>query len=484
MTRTLCLLLLGAAVLLAFSARLAGPSAMHRFDQPRTVAYTADIARHGRWLLPRDMEGNPSTKPPLVNWAAAPLLRLGFWHEPAVKFPMLLASLVTVALCFYAGRFFTRGLPGVDAQNSVVLGAVTALAWIGNPANINMIYHARPDPVLVAFLTGAWLSGTRLLADNNRRRDLALIFWLCLGLGALTKGPPALVPLVYVVLAARLLHGRWSILRRLHASWGAPLALGLFLAWLVPLAFFHPDHLRDTLFRGQILAPLFGLGKTFGNPDITSAGPLTILLDLYKNPLWFLQRFVPWSFAAIAGVIVLVRHGGRRHPLAPAALWLAVVLGFFSLVADKTADYILPAYPAAALLAAWWLTRILSRIGLPPIAPVLLAFALVCGFAAETVWFSSAARDPLGEKTKAFAREIRTVTGGGKIVFVRSGYNNLQFLLETNQAGEPTEALLREARWLVAPPQNGATPILLSRELPGVEKSRDNPEGRLALYRR
>jgi 4-amino-4-deoxy-L-arabinose transferase-like glycosyltransferase len=76
-------------------ARVTGPSALQRFDQPKTVSYTADIVANGNWLLPRDILGRPATKPPLVNWLAAPVVAMGFWTEWAVKWPMLAGSLAS-----------------------------------------------------------------------------------------------------------------------------------------------------------------------------------------------------------------------------------------------------------------------------------------------------------------------------------------------------------------------------------------------------
>src|SRR5205085_8277627 len=95
-------LVLCAVVMIA--ARIFGPSALQRQDQPRTASYTADIAANGRWLLPRDMLGEPATKPPLVNWLGAPLLMFGFWTEWAVKLPMVLGSLTTLALTVWMAK--------------------------------------------------------------------------------------------------------------------------------------------------------------------------------------------------------------------------------------------------------------------------------------------------------------------------------------------------------------------------------------------
>src|SRR5436853_7734032 len=110
---TLCrILLLGCAAVM-LTSRVIAPSALQRFDQPRTVSYTADIIVNGRWLLPRDMLGHVATKPPLVNWMAAPVVALGFWQEWAVKWPMVAATLLTTVLTVIIARNLFRQIPEI-----------------------------------------------------------------------------------------------------------------------------------------------------------------------------------------------------------------------------------------------------------------------------------------------------------------------------------------------------------------------------------
>src|SRR5688572_22884800 len=106
-----CALLLILCLAVMLTARLLAPSALQRFDQPKTVSYTADMVVNGEWLIPRDMRGNTATKPPLVNWLAAPLLSLGLWTEWAVKAPMLLGSLATLALTVWMAHRLFRRMP-------------------------------------------------------------------------------------------------------------------------------------------------------------------------------------------------------------------------------------------------------------------------------------------------------------------------------------------------------------------------------------
>src|SRR5947208_3959287 len=102
--RTLCQILLGCCAVVMLSSRVTAPSALQRFDQPRTVSYTADIVVNGRWLLPRDMFGHVATKPPLVNWMAVAVVALGFWKEWAVKWTSVSATLLTTALTVTIAR--------------------------------------------------------------------------------------------------------------------------------------------------------------------------------------------------------------------------------------------------------------------------------------------------------------------------------------------------------------------------------------------
>src|SRR6266481_2896872 len=125
---TLCQILLWGSAAVMLSSRVIAPSALQRFDQPRTVSYTADIVVNGRWLLPRDMLGGPATKPPLVNWLAAPVVALGFWTEWAAKWPMIAGTLASTALCVWMAHRLFRQIPqfSTHAKNAA---AVAGIAW-------------------------------------------------------------------------------------------------------------------------------------------------------------------------------------------------------------------------------------------------------------------------------------------------------------------------------------------------------------------
>jgi 4-amino-4-deoxy-L-arabinose transferase-like glycosyltransferase len=473
-------LLLLVSLLVMLTARLAGPSAMQRFDQPKTVAYTASMVLHHQWLLPDDMLGRLSTKPPLVNWLAAPWVAMGFWSEWAVKLPMLVASLCTLWMIMGMGRHLL-GRCAETAEWSDEGGLLAGLAWLTTPATMESLYHCRPDPVLVAFLVAAWALATLALDGSARHpRWVVVGLWVAVGLAGLTKGPPALLPMLYVPLAARFLYGGWAAAHRTGWKWGVPLALVMVGGWLIPVALLHPDHFSHVLLGQELLSRVAGVGSRFGDVE-KGGGTLGLLTGLYLNPVWLVEKMLPWSLAALAALWVLRPGQWFRHPLGPAILWGLLVLAFFSLTASKTADYILPAYPSVAVLSAYFCVRMRGRWQLRPVVFGGIGLLLAVGLSVQVVRFSSAAREPYGENTKQFARAVASKVGDDPLVFVGTGYNTLQFFLGRHQSGAPSPEALAAAKWIILPICRDLKAELLSDKIPNLGNG-DKP-GRLALYR-
>jgi hypothetical protein len=268
-------------------------------------------------------------------------------------------------------------------------------------------------------------------------------------------------------LAARVIRGRWSLVQRSRWWWGLPLAAAIFLAWAVPCTIKYPDAFYNVLIKRELIAHSLGLGGQFGNKHITSEGPIVALKLIWQNPLWFVQRFAPWSLAAIGALIMIGWRKWFRHELAPATLWLFLVLIFFGLPAHKTADYIQPAFPAAAILAAWFCVAALPPFRIQPlhVAPASLLLAL--GLSLHFDFFSSLARDRRGENVKDFARAVRDVTRDDPLIFVRTGYSTLEFFLNHNQPGAlPSADEKAAAKWVVAPVFPDVPAEIVSKPIP------------------
>ena len=473
-------LLLMSSLLLMVLARLTGPSALQRFDQPRTVSYTASMLVNHHWLLPEDVLGTPSTKPVLVNWLAAPVVAMGFWTEWAVKLPMLLGSLLTLWLTVTMGRRLLSECQEVS-EWAVEGGLIAGLAWLTNPGTMDSFYHCRPDPVLVSFLTLSWILATRVM-DSPAGSGVWMrpSLWVAIGLAGLAKGPPMLLPMLYVPLSSMLLADRKGRARQTGWLWGVPVALAFLGLWLVPVAMIDWEHFAQVLLGKELLHRIAGVGHQFGDVS-RGGGTIALLTGLHRNPVWLLQKMLPWSVAAAAAMWMIRPRQWFRHPLAPAILWVLLVLGFFSLTVGKTADYILPAYPAMAILASYGCLRLCRHFSLQPRILGLVGLMVAVGLSIQFWCFSSAAKKPYGENLRRFADQAAAKVGTEPAAFVLTGYNTLQFFLHRHQPGQPSEAMLKEAHWIFMPAVPGLDAELVSDPVNGVHGAQGADV--LGLYR-
>src|SRR5262249_830297 len=158
---------------------------------------------------------------------------------------------------------------------------------------------------------------------------------------------------------------------------------------------------------------------------------------LASHPWWFYALhfawdFLPWSPFVLFGVCwVWTRKQWRLDPEARFGLiWLAAMATFLSCMQFKRADYLLPAYPGAALFIGcavenWWKQqeekgkeRVFARAG------ATLAFWTFSFFVLPFVWWfyldrQLPAQEPMRER-RSFAAEIRRlVPAPGSVQFFR-----------------------------------------------------------------
>ena len=374
-----------ASLLFAIMARIQGPSDIWDRSQPKTISYTTDIIAHGgnHWILPIERAEAAATKPPLYNWLAVPFVKLmGFSSELAHKFPSVLALCLTWLALVRLGK-------RLDTEMDQSLGWMVGIAVVANHTMFKLGYLARPDMLLTLWLTLAWMAATHVLTQGehqaNRQTSLnryliALAFWLCAALAGLTKGPAALIALVYGVLAARMIGGSWRSLGLLQPLLGFPLFLLINGVWLYEVWRINPEHLTHTLLGDEVF------GRVTGHMTQHELGGWRgWLFTMPYYVLYYFVRFLPWSVISIAAMVAVWRRT-NLHPrdsempssqrvlerwLVGASLQVVLVVAFFTLSTGKRADYIAAAFPPGALLASWWLLRTPPFLGLrfPLLAP-------------------------------------------------------------------------------------------------------------------
>lgn len=322
------------------------------------------MVERGVVLFPLDNGRDPMYKPPLFHWTALGLDRL-LGLRRVTEFNLRLPS----ALYATAGAALTMalalGLLGL--RGAVLSGMILAASYQyisqGRFGRVDMTLTFFESLALFAFLW--WLDPA---ADEARppcpsRRLLPhYLLALALGLGVLAKGPVgALLPGLAIV-GFLVLERRWKELRALIRP--GPVVLGALLAssWYLTCLLAG----RYGFLNRQIASENFGrfLGALGRMPAFYYVGPLL----LNSTPLSLL---VPVAVASALGGYREAWRGGGRARLEPAevaarlfAIFWIVTVVFFELAAYKRKAYLLPLWPASAVMLSWWVQkRAVPRFG-------------------------------------------------------------------------------------------------------------------------
>jgi 4-amino-4-deoxy-L-arabinose transferase-like glycosyltransferase len=313
--------------------RLGYPSLLDP-DEAHYAEMTREMIRAGNWLVPL-LNGQPFIdKPVLFHWLqGASVLLLGE-SEFAARLPTALACVGVIALTRWVGRVLFNAR----------VGTLGAIMFAVIPATFALSMIAVFDMVFALFLFGA-LACLMAAAKQSSGR-LELCGYVLLTLAVMTKGPVALV-LIGLFLAAgyTVSADTRAVVRRLHWQAGLPAVVVAASPWFIWMAW----RFGATFVEGYLLA---GNLWYFTQPIEFSARAVNHTFYIRA----FAGAFFPWSFVVVGRGIDALR--GFRHgaPLATGErllwLWVAVVLGFFSIARFKLDYYVFPAAPACCLIAA------------------------------------------------------------------------------------------------------------------------------------
>lgn len=333
-------------------------------DEARFATVARAMVDSGDWVVPRFNGVLAVDKPVLMHWCMAACMTVFGTNAFAARLPSMIATLLTGLALLRAGkRWF-------DAPT----GVVAALAHAGCLLVAIEAHAATPDAILTALVTWSTVLAAEAITPVAGRLGRlsvprAVALGLLLGLAVVCKGPIGFIGPLAVVgmwawcLAAQRLweqQGEPGIGAAARVAAAAtlevarslrplPLTVGVLAAaapWYVVVTLRTEGAWTSGFFFvhnvGRFMAPM---EKHAGG---VLFHPLTMLVGLY-----------PWScFVPFAVVVAAWRswHGRGRSPADAGTLlalvWLAVWVGGFSAAATKLPNYVLPAYPAAALLVA------------------------------------------------------------------------------------------------------------------------------------
>ena len=315
-----------AAMALAWIATL-GTRSLVSADEGRYATLSLAMLQSGDWITPRLNGILYFEKPPLQYWGGALAMALFGVNEFAARLYPGLAGLATVAMLGHTASTLWGRRAGLHAL--LIGGSCT---WIA----LNSHFLAL-DAGLCATLTGvlcAVLLAERPGAGVAAQRRWMLAAWAGMALAVLSKGLVGiLIPGAVLVLVSfwRLDFGIW---RRLQWGGGALLLALIAVPWFVLVSQRNPGFAEFFFIHEHF--------QRFLTPVARREGAWWYFLPFLAVGLLPWTGALPW----------LLRP--RRSDFAGSLLWLwaLFVLLFFSVSSSKLPSYILPMFPALALLAA------------------------------------------------------------------------------------------------------------------------------------
>src|ERR1700691_2434618 len=255
------------------------------------------------------------------------------------RVPSLIGAIGAVLLTYWTALAFVtrRGaiLAALLMCSSVLLGVEARLA--------------KTDAMLLLTVVAAMGALARVYLSWQRGEDPAhppwtgpFIFWTALAGGILLKGPLIVMFVVLTIATLAIFDRSAAWLWRLRPVWGLMWMLVLVLPWFVAIYLRAGDAFFSDSIGGDMLSKL-AAQETHGAPP-----------GVYLLLFWVTF----WPGAPLAGMAVPAVWRARRAPGAQFLLaWLIPSWIVFELVLTKLPHYVLPLYPAIAILTVGALER-------------------------------------------------------------------------------------------------------------------------------
>jgi 4-amino-4-deoxy-L-arabinose transferase-like glycosyltransferase len=392
------------------------------------------ILDDGRWGLPRLFDGHRELqKPPLYYWlvAATAWARGGMVDAWAVRLPAAGCALLGVVALYLFSCRVGRPVAGLVAAG--VLATAQHYTWLARVGRIDM-----PLTLAVGVALGAYYLGWRARNESTGQWwPWVLLAYTAAAVAILLKGPigvilPGVVIIVHRLVESYLRRSGHSLPVARHRSslwWGVPLLLALVLPWFV-WAGLHTggEFFRVFFWYHNVERGLGELGARHGNPP-WFYGP-RLAMD-----------FLPWSPVLLASGWYLLRRGRWREDAEArfGLVWLLSMFLLLSCMRFKRADYVLPAYPGAALVLGCAAERWLRSAARPRLLTVAFGLSLLGCLVGWTVYIDRVLprQEPQYEQRRFAAAIRRLVPAPQLVLFFRAESHALAF-----HVGRPIDTFL------------------------------------------
>lgn len=301
-------------------------------DEPVYAETAREMLQTGDFLSPRIFGDYWYDKPPMYYWLVA-LSQMVFGdNEFAARFPTAIMGCLTSILLYVGGTKLFNERAGFWA--AFILTTCIQFFYIGKAAVTDM--------TLLFFMTAALLCFVH---------KLYWLMYICMALATLTKGPIGLVFPGAIIFIYLLIMGQLREILRMHVLRGILLYLLIASPWYYAMYTVHGMAFIETFLGFHNLT------------RFTTAEHANRVTFWYYIPVIIFGLF-PWTgllLQSIKSSISESRIDDMRKLFFLHVWWLFIFL-FFTICKTKLVSYVLPLFPALAMIIGWNISRMLSKM--------------------------------------------------------------------------------------------------------------------------
>jgi 4-amino-4-deoxy-L-arabinose transferase-like glycosyltransferase len=310
-----------------------GAGSLAAWDEAIYAQVSKEIVQSGDWLTLR-WEYQPwFEKPPLFLWITALFYRLSGVNEFWARVPSALSGIALIGVTYLIAR---------DTYGKRV-GFLAAVILLTCYHFLSFSRFGTMDVMLTVFTYLAVYAYLRLNKENQKWWYLV---WSSCALALMVKGAGGIIAPAAIVLAL-VFDKRFSVAMRSRHFWqGILLALLLVAPWHVLMYVWYGRAFIDEYIGYHVIA------RATSTLEGNASGYFYYVGKLVDG-------FFPWFLLVPFAVVSFIRRNHKDHSRSWVLLLLSVlVFGLYTIIPTRRPWYVVPLYPALAILIAVFISNL------------------------------------------------------------------------------------------------------------------------------
>ena len=358
-------LLLGLLTLFCFFAFTynLGEVPPYHADENFYVTSTRNMVDSGDYITPMYHDKKRFAKPVLFYWlVAASYKTFGINLFSARLVSAFFGTLCIPLVYILARRMF-------DGRTAII----SALLLPGCYIHFQIARWAITDMTMSFFVMLAFYFFIRGLQDKSDQNTPYYLAYLCMGIGFMIKGPPAILIPALGVGGFILILRDWEKLSQLRLGYGTVILLAIILPWFVTMLNIHGDEFKNHILGAELRDRMvhdipfsfyyFGVTLRYYLPwSLFFIAALAVRLgftSIIPSETSSEKRY----FASLPGKLKIRYRELTKEDNQPflfCVLWILGPLLLFTLFRIEHSRYMLPVSPAIAMITAHFLSQLIG----------------------------------------------------------------------------------------------------------------------------